>query len=222
MSKVKLINDKILLGAACQGVELIGWVGDKRKMQTQHLKKNYHHGDLRAALLHSARTLLEEQGIAALGLRAITRHAGVSSAAATPHFGNLTGLLSALATAGYEELAAALEPVLPEGAHAAGLVYVRFAMCNPGLFTLMFRSDLIDRSDPALAMAADRTSRMFTQLIDDLEDRLPQKTRAGTRAALWGKVHGLAVLAIDGLLDALLTSRGEGLTLEELLEDALR
>ncbi|AQS85580.1 MAG: TetR/AcrR family transcriptional regulator [Acetobacter aceti] len=191
-------------------------------MEPQKVKKNYHHGDLRAALLRSARKLLEEQGVAALGLRAITRRAGVSSAAATPHFGNLTGLLSALATVGYEELAAALEPALAEGTHATGLVYVRFAIGNPGLFTLMFRSDVIDRADPALVASSDRTSRMFTQLIDELAERQPQQTEAGTRAALWGKVHGLAVLAIDGLLDALLTSRGEGLSLEDLLEDALR
>ncbi|GAL98714.1 MULTISPECIES: TetR/AcrR family transcriptional regulator [Acetobacteraceae] len=191
-------------------------------MMLHKAKKTYHHGDLRAGLLSSARMLLEEQGISALGLRAITRHAGVSSAAATPHFGNLMGLLSALATVGYEELAVALEPVLEEGAHAAGLVYVRFAILNPGLFTLMFRSDVIDRNEPALAAARARTSGMLTRLIDSLGGQQPQRTQAGTRAALWGKVHGLAVLAIDGFLDVLLSSQGEGLSLEDLLEDALR
>ncbi|MBE7728365.1 TetR/AcrR family transcriptional regulator [Komagataeibacter sp. FXV3] len=191
-------------------------------MERQKVMKNYHHGDLRAALLHSARALLEQQGITALGLRAITRHAGVSSAAAVPHFGNLAGLLSALATVGYEELAAALEPVLEKGPHAAGLVYVRFAIHNPGLFTLMFRSDVIDRGDTALAAASARTSHMLTQLIDNMADHQPQRTRSGTRAAHWGKVHGLAVLAIDGLLDALLSSQGEEMSLEELLDDALR
>ncbi|GCE82664.1 TetR family transcriptional regulator [Komagataeibacter diospyri] len=191
-------------------------------MEPRKVRKNYHHGDLRAELLRSARTLLEQQGISVLGLRAITRHAGVSSAAAAPHFGNLTGLLSALATTGYEELAAALEPVLEKGAHAAGLVYVRFAINNPGLFTLMFRSDVIDRKDPILATASTRTSRMLTLLIDNLKDHPPQRTRTGTRAAHWGKVHGLAVLAIDGFLDVLLSSQGEDMSLEDLLDDALR
>lgn len=191
-------------------------------MTLQPTKKTYHHRDLRIGLLSSARTLLEEQGISALGLRAITRHAGVSSAAATPHFGNLMGLLSALATIGYEELAIALEPVVEQGMHAAGLVYVRFAILNPGLFTLMFRSDMIDRDTPALAVARARASQMLTQLIDSLESPQPQRTQAGTRAALWGKVHGLAVLAIDGYLEVLLSSQGKGISLEELLDDALR
>ncbi|GAN96007.1 transcriptional regulator TetR [Komagataeibacter europaeus NBRC 3261] len=191
-------------------------------MERQKARKNYHHGDLRSALLRSARALLEQQGISALGLRAITRHAGVSSAAAVPHFGNLAGLLSTLATTGYEELAAALEPVLEMGAHAAGLVYVRFAIHNPGLFTLMFRSDVIDRGDRALAAASARTSHMLTRLIGNMTDHQPQRTRSGIRAAHWGKVHGLAVLAIDGLLDPLLSSQGEDMSLEDLLEDALR
>lgn len=191
-------------------------------MEPQESKKNYHHGNLRAELLRSARALLEQPGSAVPGLRAITRHAGVSSAAASPHFGNLTGLLSALAATGHEELAAALEPVLDKGPHAAGLVYVRFAMNNPGLFTLMFRSDVTDRTDPALATAAARTSRILTRLVDHLQAHQPQRTCAGTRAALWGKVHGLAVLAIDGFLDAMLSSQGEGMSLEDLLRDALR
>ncbi len=185
-------------------------------------RKAYHHGNLRAALLNSARHLLEEQGIAALGLRAITRHAGVSSAAATPHFGNLTGLLSALAGMGYEELAATLSPVLEKGGHATGMAYVRFAILNPGLFTLMFRSDAIDRSTPALALASSRTSAMLTQVIEGMQERQASHTCAGTRAALWGRVHGLAVLAIDGFLDRLLASEGVGMSLEELVEDALR
>mgnify|MGYP000868083592 CR=1 FL=1 len=187
-----------------------------------HLGKAYHHGDLRAALLCSARTLLEEQGIAALGLRAITRHAGVSQTAAIPHFGNLTGLLSALATVGYEDLADALTPALPQGAHAAGTAYVRFAIRNPGLFTLMFRSDAIDRKEPDLAAASARTSAMLTQLIGSLEGPLLSQTRAGIRAALWGKVHGLAVLAVDGLLEPLLTFDGEEMSLDELIADALQ
>lgn len=185
-------------------------------------KKAYHHGDLRAALLHSARTILEEQGIAALGLRAITRHTGVSQTAAIPHFGNLTGLLSAVATIGYEELASTLTPLLDKGPHAIAVAYVQFAMEHPGLFTLMFRKDVIDRKNPHLAAALAKTSAMLTQLVEDLNGQHPAHTRAGARAALWAKVHGLAVLAIDGLLEALLAREGGGMTLNALIEDALR
>ncbi|SAY48592.1 Bacterial regulatory proteins, tetR family [Komagataeibacter rhaeticus] len=184
--------------------------------------KTYHHGNLRVVLLATARDLLEEQGIAALGLRAITRRAGVSATAAIPHFGSLSGLLSVLAAAGFDELAEALAPVLAQGAAAAGLAYVRFALRNPGLFTLMFRSDAIDRAVPALAAASARTSAMLTQLLGTMPGPQGARTRAGMRAAQWGRVHGLAVLAIDGMLDALLAAEGEDLSLDALVADALR
>jgi AcrR family transcriptional regulator len=57
----------------------------------------YHHGDLHDALLKAAETVLERDGLAGLTLRAVARQAGVSHAAPTHHFGDLTGLVSELA-----------------------------------------------------------------------------------------------------------------------------
>jgi AcrR family transcriptional regulator len=61
----------------------------------------YHHGALRDALLQAAEKLLERDGLPGLTLRAVAREAGVSHAAPTHHFGDLTGLLSELAAIGY-------------------------------------------------------------------------------------------------------------------------
>src|ERR1700742_4006058 len=57
----------------------------------------YHHGALRDALLQAAERVLERDGLAGLTLRAVAREAGVSHAAPTHHFGDLTGLVSELA-----------------------------------------------------------------------------------------------------------------------------
>ncbi|MDT8871966.1 hypothetical protein RAA17_14570 [Komagataeibacter rhaeticus] len=73
----------------------------------------------------------------------------------------------------------------------------------------MFRSDAIDRAVPALAAASARTSAMLTQLLGTMPGPQGARTRAGMRAAQWGRVHGLAVLAIDGMLDALLAAEGK-------------
>ena len=51
----------------------------------------YHHGALHDALLKAAETVLERDGLAGLTLRAVAREAGVSHAAPTHHFGDLTG-----------------------------------------------------------------------------------------------------------------------------------
>src|SRR3954454_11541590 len=68
----------------------------------------YHHGALRDALLQAAEKLLERDGLPGLTLRAVAREAGVSHAAPTHHFGDLTGLLSELAAIGYTRFSAAM------------------------------------------------------------------------------------------------------------------
>lgn len=71
-------------------------------------KRSYHHGDLRRALVDEGLALLESQGLAGLSLRAIAARAGVSHAAPKNHFGNLRGLLTAMAAEGFRRHAAAM------------------------------------------------------------------------------------------------------------------
>src|ERR1700678_1614444 len=63
-----------------------------------------HHGDLRNALRQAARSILEEEGLGALSLRAVARKAGVSHAAPYRHFPNHEALLVELALEGFAEL----------------------------------------------------------------------------------------------------------------------
>jgi AcrR family transcriptional regulator len=58
---------------------------------------NYHHGNLRSALLAQARALLDEDGPAALSLREIARRAGVAAPSVYHHFANLDAIFVALA-----------------------------------------------------------------------------------------------------------------------------
>src|SRR5690242_15292883 len=68
----------------------------------------YHHGALRDALLQAAEKVLERDGLPGLTLRAVAREAGVSHAAPTHHFGDLTGLVSELAAIGFRQFNAAM------------------------------------------------------------------------------------------------------------------
>src|SRR5260370_250368 len=98
----------------------------------------YHHGALRDALLLAAERVLEREGLAGLTLRAVAREAGVSHAAPTHHFGDLTGLVSELAAIGFRQfnaaMAAAITPdKLPmERAMARAKAYVAYAQAHPG------------------------------------------------------------------------------------------
>lgn len=174
----------------------------------------YHHGALRQALLGAAETILRRDGITGLTLRAAAREAGVSHAAPKNHFGDIKGLQSELAAAGFSRLAAAMQSALararsPDAAmDAIGRAYVRFARDNPGMFMLMYRGEMLDFGRPALREAA---SSLFVLLRGTVARRRGEASEgppsleqlAGITAA-WSMVHGFAMLAIDRRLQPIL------------------
>lgn len=157
----------------------------------------YHHGNLRQALLEAALVIVEQQGEAGLGLRDLARAVGVSPAAPYRHFDSRAALLEALAVTGFQRFAARMEAVAASGPDdpmaAMGKTYVVFALQNANLFRLMFSPQLKKDSRPGLRMAADAAFDTLRHLVGgDLD-----KGRIRALAA-WAKVHGLAVLLLDG------------------------
>ena len=122
-------------------------------------RDSYHHGDLRAALITAADEIIAKKGIEGFSLRAAAQKAGVSPAAPAHHFGGAKGLLTEVAILAYEragryiEGAGSSEDAVAD-VRAVGLSFVKFAVDHPGHFRLMFRNDLVDRSDPRLAAAS--------------------------------------------------------------------
>src|SRR3982074_3784855 len=119
----------------------------------------YHHGALHEALLKAAEKVLERDGLQGLTLRAVAREAGVSPAAPTHHFGDLTGLVSELAAIGFRQFNAAMAAgqsmgAAPGGAKARVMAYVAYAQAHPGMYGLMFRTERLDKTRPALRDAA--------------------------------------------------------------------
>jgi AcrR family transcriptional regulator len=170
-------------------------------------KRSYHHGDLRRALVDEGLALLESQGLAGLSLRAIAARAGVSHAAPKNHFGNLRGLLTAMAAEGFRRHAAAMRAGLPRRAgRAARLMaalrgYVRFAEAHPHLFGLMFSGADIDFHDAELGPAAADSYAVLREIATGLDWDHADAPDAALRAEmlLWSLVHGYAQLSIAGL-----------------------
>ena len=75
-----------------------------KRSKSKKPRPTYHHGDLRAALVRSARTLLASGGPAALTLRAAARDAGVSQTAPYRHFASRDDMLAAVAEDGFRRL----------------------------------------------------------------------------------------------------------------------
>lgn len=183
----------------------------------------YHHGALHTALLDAAEAILERDGPAGLTLRAAARAAGVSHAAPTHHFGDLTGLLSELAAVGYRRFTACLNRAAEavgddpkERLIALGKAYVAFARQYPNLFLLMFRRERLDRDRPALREASDDAFAVLRGSAEAVTIPTGQDPFAEAIGS-WSLVHGFALLWIDGhlppdrspdqLLDAVLNRR---------------
>jgi AcrR family transcriptional regulator len=173
-------------------------------------RQTYHHGHLREELLRHAADAIAEEGAAALSLRELARRAGVSHAAASYHFGDKAGLLTALAVTGLVELAARLEAARPDGFLAVGVAYVTFAEDEPGAFAVMFDQDLVHRDDPDLLAARAAAGRA---LYGDAPTILPADADPLTGAiAAWSLVHGLAILRRGGMIPDGLPTDAEALT----------
>ncbi|MFJ7073426.1 TetR/AcrR family transcriptional regulator [Streptomyces sp. NPDC098781] len=164
----------------------------------------YHHGDLRAACLLAARELLEEDGSAALSLRAVARRAGVSPTAPYRHYPDRGSLVSAVAAEGYRELAEQLAavhaaPSTPDDLAEVAVVYVRFALDHPALFRAMFA----EPCDPTSAERVAATAVITEYVQGIVRDAFPGADSSGALATtVWALVHGLAFLHLDGKLDS--------------------
>jgi len=117
---------------------------------------NYHHGNLRSALIGTALNALEQDGPAALSLRALARSVGVSATAVYRHFANKDDLLAAIATEGFEGLSAEMTARLAQEPDAdtlrrlviLGEGYVNYAVAHPAHYRLMFGKRMVERVAP--------------------------------------------------------------------------
>lgn len=160
----------------------------------------YHHGDLRAALIDAAVDAIESDGVDRLSLRDLARRVGVSHAAPAHHFGDRTGLFTAIAADGFDRLVRELEASGGDFV-AAGVAYVRFATAESGRFAVMFRPELLREDDPALAAARDRAGDLLRAGAGAGAGAAAGDTRANALAA-WSLVHGFATLWNAGAIDA--------------------
>jgi AcrR family transcriptional regulator len=194
----------------------------------------YHHGDLREALLKAAGRVLERDGLAGLTLRAVAREAGVSHAAPTHHFGDLTGLVSELAAIGFRQFNASMKAAsasgttLPEKGMANAKAYVAFAQAHPGMYGLMFRSnERLDHSRPALHEASEAAfAGLAGSVAAHRQEQISKESLSLDQAAFiarnWSLVHGFTMLLLDGSLSDILHRLPEGTSAEILLEAMMR
>jgi len=172
-------------------------------------KDQYHHGDLRRALLQAAVRTIQKHGLGALTLRAVGDELGVSRTALYRHFADKSALLTAVASEGFRmlrlDVVAAWEGAGKgrPGFDAMGGAYVRFAVQNPWHYRVMFGSGVeLDSANPELLEEGTAAfGALVGALVEQQAQHLVRPDEPQTQAHfVWALVHGIAMLAIDGSL----------------------
>ncbi|HMG40177.1 MAG TPA: TetR/AcrR family transcriptional regulator [Acidimicrobiales bacterium] len=167
-------------------------------------------GGGRQALIDATVAAIEEDGLAGVSLRAITRRAAVSHAAPAHHFGDKAGLFTAVAVEGFrdlegrltEALRAAREQGPAERLQALGVAYVTFATSHRAHFEVMFRPELLRPDDPELLRAGLATFALLRDAVQSAQDDgFGQGWNVDELAlAAWALVHGIVQLTTYGVL----------------------
>jgi AcrR family transcriptional regulator len=191
--------------------KLVGALSSKTTEIPIAKSHQYHHGNLRQALITAGLEMVERDGVESLTLRSVAKRINVSHSAPYHHFGNKAHLLAAVADAGFSLMAEAIRnerqragtdhPYDQLTAVITG--YFRFALARPSLFRLMFRPELT-RPDhyPFLAEAEARTFSMLVEAIVGCQEAgcVADCDPMPFAAFTWSTIHGLATLCIDRVI----------------------
>ncbi|MGC5170469.1 TetR/AcrR family transcriptional regulator [Microbacterium sp. DT81.1] len=154
----------------------------------------------RSKLLRVAAELLDAEGLNAVTLREVGARAGVSRQAPYRHFADKDDLLAAVAEAGL----AGLERVATEVADgmsprhrldAALIAYVRAALENPELYSLVFSASLSQAKYADLHAVGGLAFALFRELLAAL---LPADRLDNVAPVIWAATHGVIMLSLSG------------------------
>ncbi len=184
------------------------------------VKKPYHHGALREALLAQASRELETMGLEGVSLRRLAETAGVSKTAPYRHFADKRDLLVTLAADGFRMLAEALEAVTPavpaaadpkEALRSLFRAYMDFAREHPAQYKLMISRLGYELHSEACRLNSERALSCLVRAVQAAQASgwRPGQDGMSLVLSLWASVHGWATLLIDGLLPPGISLEGD-------------
>ena len=182
----------------------------------------YHHGDLRDALVQAALHEAEQGGPEAISLKALAKQLGVSQPAPYRHFADRQALLEAVTAEAFRQFNAVLREAVGRPSKQSKLsrlaqAALAFGLRRNGIYRLMFASRTMACSprDSELHNAAMET---FGLLLDALEAPAVGLLRERQALKIWAALHGVVMLAEQGLL----TGHVAQTSREELVEEIVQ
>ena len=181
----------------------------------------YHHGDLRDALVQAALQEAEHGGPEAISISALAKKLGVSQPAPYKHFTDRESLLAAVAAEAFRQFTATLRESIGKPSKRSKLsrfaqATLDFGLRRNGIYRLMFASRIVACAPKGgeLHSAAMET---FGLLVETLEAPAVGFLREQHALRVWAALHGVVMLAEQGLL----TGQAAHITREQLLEDIM-
>jgi len=170
-------------------------------------KRGYHHGNLRAALIDAALTLIEQKGPTGFTLSEAAKQAGVTPAAVYRHFKGREDLIAGAALEGYKIFGELMEYASTKNDtgllafESTGRAYLAFARKYPGHYIAMFESSISINSSPDLARAALHSLGQLEIAAEKLTAHMPIDKRppaSMVAAHIWAMSHGVVELFARG------------------------
>ena len=174
------------------------------RTEAPELRRGYHHGNLKEALIEAALSLIADKGPGGLTFAEAARAAGVSPAAPYRHFRDREALLAEVAQRGFRRMGEALtvawrdgRPTPTKALHEVGKAYLAFARTDPAYYAAMFESGVDIGADPELRTAAEAAFAAVRTAVEAVIATLPAATRPPVMMMtlhIWSQAHGIASL----------------------------
>lgn len=172
------------------------------------VKRGYHHGNLKQALVEAALELIRVRGPTGFTLSEAAKNAGVTPAAVYRHFEGREDLIAEAAAQGFEIFADLMDFAYDSGQpsdlasfEATGRAYLAFARRHPGHYVAMFESGISVNRTPELARVAARAMGVLEKAAVKLSEHIPPEKRPPPQmfsAHIWALSHGVVELFARG------------------------
>ena len=182
----------------------------------------YHHGDLRDALVQAALQEAERGGPEAISIKALAKKLGVSQPAPYRHFADRSALLEVVTTEAFRQFNAVLREALSRPSKQSKLsrlaqATLDFGLRRNGIYRLMFAS----RTMACAAKGSElhgTTLETFGLVIEAMEAPAVGLLRERQALKIWASLHGVVMLAEQGLLTGEIAHISLGELVEEIVE----
>jgi AcrR family transcriptional regulator len=184
--------------------------------------KSYHHGDLRDALVQAALREAELGGPEAVSISALAKKLGVSQPAPYKHFADREALLVAATAETFRQFLSTLREAIGKPSKRSKLsrfvhATVDFGLRRNGIYRLMFASRSIACA-PKSSELHGVAMETFNLLLEALEAPAVGFLRERSALKIWAAMHGVVMLAEQGLLTGQLAHTSREELVEEIVE----